>query len=1095
VVFSRKGIKIMKLSLRQKQAIDPHFSCWVEASAGTGKTKVLTDRVLSLLLSGVPTSEILCLTFTKAAGAEMANRLRLRLRQWKTLDTDSLRNELEDFLGRSLSDNFLETARQLFFSVLESSSGIRIQTIHGFCQFLLRTFPLESGLLPHFKVMDDGERNELIRESCEQLWMELDEDLVSFITRRLSETQFSQFLESFLAHKDLFLKTPADQLEKNLQSYMGINASEDISISFSNFFEKSFSNFSYLKIFPEKGSASDQKLYLSLGAFKGCSPKEKRDRFQEYKALFLTEAGPVRKNLYSKTLQKTYPDLAAFLEEEACRTQAFQENISNKKIMEQSEGLMCTASKFLEIYESIKRKRAWIDYDDLIIRSRDLLKERQIKPWILEKLDYKLKHILVDEAQDTSQIQWELILALIEEFYMDEAQIGSRTFFVVGDPKQSIYGFQGACPQAFMEAKKAFRTLPKNREISLSTSYRSVPSVLEFVDHVFGERALTGEETSRTSHDVFRKKSLGKVALWPLVKSENLPKKEGWSLPEIQHREEVSRRILAQKIAGQIDSWFQNNEPLHSKNRLLKPKDIMILVRRRDVFMEELVRALKAKNIPVTGLDRMILSDQLAVKDLLCLCDVLLLPDDDLSLATLLKSPFFSISEEELFLLCQQRGDQSLWSHIQTLKRHEKTASQLVELRRISKERSPYSFLSFILTRWGGRSKLVKRLGEEIEDVLEELLSTCQQYEETYGPHLQLFVSWVRKQNIEVKRSLEQTEENQVRIMTVHGSKGLQAPVVFLPDTTQIPTKRSPLHWHDDPPFLLWADQSSRRLSTRINSLFEGSQEIQEYHRLLYVALTRAEDRLYICGWAPQRAIDKKSWYSLLEEAMIKIGVNVEIKGLGVGMQYGDLPSEKCMVEESEVEEKKESPGWIRETWKEEGSSQLTSEVGSLEKDQGAIFDSSHQKQKGILIHKILEWSVQASASDREYLVEKYIQRLSCESGEKNEIQNAVHSVFHHPLFSFFFRKDTLTEVSIQGWEGGQKIQKVVDVLRVDDHEKKVYILDYKTGYFSEKYRKFTPVSYIKQMALYKTLLQEVYPEYKIIIALLWTEVGWIQEL
>ncbi|MDC0348888.1 double-strand break repair helicase AddA [Alphaproteobacteria bacterium] len=1086
----------MKLSLRQKQAIDPHFSCWVEASAGTGKTKVLTDRVLSLLLSGVPASEILCLTFTKAAGAEMANRLRARLRQWKTLDTDSLKNELEDFLGKSLSDGFLKTAQQLFFSVLESSSGIRIQTIHGFCQFLLRTFPLESGLLPHFKIMGDGERNELIRESCEQLWVELDESLVSFVTRRLSEGQFSQFLESFLAHKGLFLKTSIDQLEKNLQSYMGINVQENISTSFSNFFEKSFSNPVYLKTFPEKGGASDQKLHQALRAFKDYSPKDKRDHFQEYKGLFLTETGSVRKSLYSKTLQKTYPDLAIFLEEEACRVQAFQENISNKKIMEQSLGLMRTASKFLEIYERIKIQRAWIDYDDLIIRARDLLKERQIKPWILEKLDYKLKHILVDEAQDTSQIQWELILALIEEFYMDGAQADSRTFFVVGDPKQSIYGFQGACPQAFMEAKKAFRLLPKHREISLSTSYRSAPSVLEVVDHVFRERTLTGEETSGISHDVFRKKSPGVVALWPLVKSEAFPKKEGWSLPEIQHKEEVSRRILAQKIAGQIDNWFQSKEILHSKERLLKPKDIMILVRRRDVFMEEIVRALKGKNIPVTGLDRMVLSDQLAVKDLLCLCDVLLLPEDDLSLATLLKSPFFSISEEDLLLLCQERGDQSLWSYLQTLKHYEKTVSQLVDLRKISKERPPCSFFSFILTRWGGRSKLVKRLGEEIEDVLEEFLSTCHQYEEDYGPHLQLFVSWIRKQNIEVKRSLEQTEENQVRIMTVHGSKGLQAPVVFLPDTTQIPTKRSPLYWHNESPFLLWADLSSRRLSPQINSLFEGSQDIQEYYRLLYVALTRAEDRLYVCGWSPQREIDKKSWYSLLEETMSKIGVNIEIEGLGLGMQYGNLPSEKCVIKEDKTEERKITPDWVREPWRAEGSSVTPPSVkGELEKERNVVFDSSHQKQKGILIHKILEWSVQASAVDREYLVGKYIQRLSCENSEKQEIQNAIHSVFYHPLFSFFFRKDTLTEVSIQGWEREQKIQKIVDVLRVDDHEKTAYILDYKTGCFSEKYRNFPPDSYVKQMALYKRLLQEVYPTYKIITALLWTEIGWIQEL
>ncbi|HCI48643.1 MAG: double-strand break repair helicase AddA [Alphaproteobacteria bacterium RIFCSPHIGHO2_01_FULL_41_14] len=1084
----------MKLSVVQKQALDPRFSCWVEASAGTGKTKVLIDRILSLLLSGSKASDILCLTFTKAAGAEMANRLRYRLNQWVNLDDRTLKVELEDFLGDSFSEEFLDKARQLLGSVLDSSYGVRIQTIHGFCQSLLRMFPLEARLLPHFKIMDDTEKQQVIEESYSELWKELEDSEIALIVHHLSEPQFHQFLNFFLSHKDVLSKTPLKELVNNLTVFLDLKMEKSNLLK--EFFQRS-SGIDESVLSFEKATVSDLKLCQSLIDFDQASLEEKETRFYDYKSLFLTTTGSIRKRFFSKPFGGKFPGISAVLEEEADRVFRFHQSSLKQKICERSTLLMRVATKFIKIYEAVKSQKAWIDYDDLILRTRNLLRDSSMKPWILEKLDHKLNHILVDEAQDTSQIQWDLILTLIEEFYTDNAQNTSRTFFVVGDLKQSIYSFQGACPQAFEKAKESFQKLPLSRTIDLETSYRSTPAILQFVDQTFKSMIFHQSKNSPSVHQVSRHEAPGIVEMWPLISQEKQTNLQQWKMVETQSSEESVRRLLAKKIAFQLEAWFKNGESLHSQNRLLEPRDIMILVRRRDAFMEELVKALKARAIPVTGLDRMVLTDQLVVKDLLCLCDVLLLPEDDLSFATLLKSPLFGIGEDEIFQLCQQRQNQSLWAYLQMNTSYEKITTQVLKLQEIAASTSPYSFFNFILGAWGGKQRLLERLGTEIEDVLEEFLSVCQEYELSYGVNLQLFVCWIRQQNIEVKRSLEQTEENKVRVITVHGAKGLQAPVVFLPDTTQLPASKSSLHWNENPAFLLWADRESRQVP-ELDILFEKDRELQEYYRLLYVALTRAEDRLYICGWESQKGVDPQSWYSLLESTLQQMGNSMDIEGIGQGRRYGTLPEIRKETEKPTPSEALcVMPEWLKKPWTSEKYFPFSS--SNVETKPAVNFLSSSllsvQREKGILIHKILQWVVRAEETYRASLVKKYVSALSLSAKEKTQIQMAIETVLLHPDFPIFFNKKTQVEVPIQGYVECRPIRVILDVLTVDNQGKKVHILDYKTGAFLESYRLKPPLEYVQQMSTYKKLVQDIYPEYEVVSFLLWTEIGWIQNI
>ncbi|MFN7662795.1 MAG: double-strand break repair helicase AddA [Alphaproteobacteria bacterium] len=1074
----------MKLSPAQKQALDPYTSCWVEASAGSGKTKVLTDRVLSLLLVGVEVEDILCLTFTKAAGAEMSNRVRERLQEWACMDQSLLRIELHDFLAGVVTPDILKKAQTLFLDVLNKTGGIKIQTIHGFCQSLLRIFPLEAGLLPHFKVMNDIEKKQILDQCYKQFCYELSEQEIKFLSSHLSENQLFQFCDFFLDHKEQLSTISNEQFLENLSKTLGVKS----------VFTDSNPSFSFFTMDPsilscQKITSADCKLCESLVAFEGYTDLEKLERLQEYKSFFLTAEGTIRKRIISKAFQNHFPQVASGLEEHALYVFDHEEQVIKNKTFERSAILIGIAKKFIKIYEQLKMHRALLDYDDLIICARNLLKKSHIKPWILEKLDYKLKHILIDEAQDTSQIQWDLILTLIEEFYADTASHSSRTLFVVGDLKQSIYSFQGASPTAFQKAKTAFQKLPSCKTISLSTSYRSTPAVLQFVDQVFQSPLLGADAVS--CHHGARQDAAGIVELWPLLEGEEKESVEDtWASMDSVYTKKESRYILAEKIGTQLEDWFERGAFLTSKNRLLEPRDIMILVRRRDSFIQELIRTLKVKKIPVTGLDRMVLNDQLVVKDLLCLCDVLLLPENDLSLAILLKSPFFGISEEDLFLVCSQRGDSTLWEYLQSQSTYSDLVGRLKHWQENSRTQSPYKFFKWVLEVEGGRVKLLSRLGAEVQDVLDEFLMTCEEYEAHYGVSLQCFVEWVRQQNIEIKRSLEQTEENKVRVLTVHGAKGLQAPIVFLPDTTQIPVSKAPLYWSDDQPCLLWMDKDVRK--TPVFSAFSNKEkELQEYYRLLYVALTRAEDSLYISGWQTKKETSYPSWYQLVESSLKKIGSAVSIREGEMGWQYGhpNLTFVKDRHSEPEGKNLFSSPSWLKEKWK--GS--LQNKITPSKNDSTTL--SVYQKNKGVLIHKILEWIIYAIPHRRSFLVDRYLSNLSLTEDQNQAIKKSIDNVLSHPDFKVFFNQSTRTEVPIQGRIGDNCVRGTLDALTVWDDQKKVYILDYKTGEFLTSYKESPPLDYVRQMNLYARMVQDIYPTYEVTPVLLWTDIGWFQKV
>ena len=815
--------------ISQGEATDPGVSAWVSASAGTGKTKVLTDRVLSLLLSGCPPQKILCLTFTRAAAAEMESRIFDYLGEWVVLDDASLEDKLFEILGDRPDATQRARARQLFAEVLDVPGGMHIETIHAFCQSLLRRFPLEARVSPHFTLVDERNADELLDTAKEQILAlarsgrdEALAEALSEITRHLHETAFPGLLTS--------LATARGRLRRLLGRHgglkdtiaaprplLGLAADETPDRLFDEAVSDEAHDLLGLKLAVEilsGGSKTDKERAQKIKAWIESADREAY-AFDAYADAFLTakrHSGPVeiRKSLITKKLSEAHPDVTEILDQEADRLARFLNKQRAATTAQATGALLKFASALLDTYQTLKSQRAFIDYDDLILEAGRLLKQQDVAPWVLYKLDEGLDHILVDEAQDTSPDQWEVITALAEAFFdtLDD-QGPDRTVFAVGDLKQSIYSFQGADPAVFRRMRERFsKDVPAAgqdwREVDLSVSFRSTEAVLDAIDAVFAsDDAAEGValDDEAIKHHAFRNSDAGLVELWPPVEPLEQEAPTPWKPPVERIRGDSPPARLANLIAERIRRMIEDREILESQGRPIRPGDIMILVRRRGPIVDEIVRALKARSIGVAGADRMILTEQIAVQDLMALGHFLLLPEDDLTLATILKSPLVGMEEDTLFNLAFGRTG-SLWAE---LARRQDDTSELSEAYRTlvgllarSDYSTPFEFYSNLLDARQGRRKMLASLGPDAADPLSEFLNLALDFEKTHVPSLQGFLHWMETGKAEIKRDLEQARPDAVRVMTVHGAKGLQAPIVFLPDTLQSPTQYPSLYWAED---------------------------------------------------------------------------------------------------------------------------------------------------------------------------------------------------------------------------------------------------------------------------------------------------------
>ncbi len=1084
-------------------ASDPEISAFVSANAGSGKTHTLANRVTRLLLAGAKPQHILCLTFTKAAAAEMQHRLFRQLGEWAMLPDAALTEKIAGIgAPNDASMGDLPRARRLFAMALETPGGLKVLTIHAFCQIVLTRFPLEAGVAPGFEVLDDSSARALIGEARQQILERAGSGdarlaaAVSFLMDRISEHTLGQVLDAALGNDrrkmDRFfagIGGDAAALEAAIWQAHGAPAGKRAHDIATSFCAELKSEIAIVKK-TQAWLGSSELAALITGEF--AAPG-----FEALRALLHTQAGAARKKLATKDQIAAQPDLAAWLAQlqaRFCAADDVQRAAANAEL---THAALTIIAAVRETYANAKARMGVLDYDDLIIRTLDLLDRRQAAQWVLFKLDGGMDHILIDEAQDTSPAQWAIVKKLTEEFFAGEGRErkNPRTIFAVGDEKQSIFSFQGADPAQFDINRSHFKALVENAglgfaEPPLVTSRRSAPDILHFVDQVFAEPAARAGLTSRglvIQHSAHRKDARGGITVSATLVPEKTAEIDPY-LPVDANQLASPVVRLADKVAEQIRGWIADRLALPGHDAPIKPGDIMILLGRREPFGGEVIRALKRRGIAVAGADRIILMEQMAVMDLVALGRFALQRDDDLNLAALLRSPLCGISEEELYTLAHRRAG-SLWQALAAQSGKFAPAHAFLSAMLARADYAPpFEFYTHALTELEGRQKLLARLGPESADAIAEFLSLSLSYERGFTPSLEGFLDWIEQGGAEIKRDMERGR-NEVRVMTVHGAKGLEADIVILPDTTTLPQPPSrKFHMLYTGDGVLYPASTERMPEVvAAAKLAENEQTMAEHRRLLYVALTRARDRLVIAGFENTRGVGDGSWYSMVSAAADKIGRPItrgeeDLRGVG------DVDDAPAPPGTDQAQTATALPAWIRRPApRETVTPRLIRPSDAVEDLQfsSPARGNANYVRRGEIIHALLARLPEIAREQRRDIALK----LALSEGFDEKLVDETLGVLEHPDFAAAFSIESRAEVAFQAelarFGPGALVLGRVDRLSVTDDE--VLILDFKTGRPPATVDAASP-QYLAQMALYREGAARIFPGRRIACGLVWTE-------
>lgn len=1127
------------MTANQRAAADPDVSAWVSASAGTGKTHVLTSRVLRLLMSGAAPERLLCLTFTKAAAAEMANRIHRRLAQWTTAGDDQLTADLKR-LDIKVNEVTTARARKLFAEVLDLPGGLKIATIHAFCQALLARFPLEAALPPHFDTLDERSAAEAVSEAVDGMLAraESDQDIgaaLDRVARRLSEFSFPNLMREIQDERGALERLARAHATRAgfaaaIRRALGLRVEEtvdDIRQAACDDHAFDGNGLRALAAAYAVGSEAEQKRGDIIARWiEGAA--QRTATLDDYVAVFLTKEGEPRslKAVLTKKTADRLPAAESIIAAEQARLAATCDRLKLIEVADNSVAILSLALAFLDLYDAEKRRRAVLDYDDLILATLRLLATPGIAPWVLYKLDGGLDHVLIDEAQDTNPEQWRVIKAIADEFF---AGVGAReikrTVFAVGDVKQSIYSFQGADPRKFADARDHFAAKTSAageafRDLPLDLSFRSAPAVLRFVDEVFADDGARAGllDPHYHGHDTVRQGAAGLIELWPPEAPDAAEDSDGWLLPFAVDDRLGPEARLARRIARTIKGWLDDNAMLPSRDRPIRAGDILILVRRRTAFDQVLISALKDLGIPVAGADRMVVTDPIAVMDLMALARFALLPEDDLTLATVLKSPLVGLDEETLYALAYDRAQRTLWAALQEASAPALVAARdyLASIMARADFQPPFEFFADILTLpdgngRSGRARILARLGEEANDPLDEFLALAVAYEAAHTPSLQGFLRWLEARPVEIKRDSEEARD-EVRIMTVHGAKGLQAPIVILPDTCQTPSFGSRLLWLPHPvgegELPVWPGSSDNERGACAQARAEQTARgMEEQARLLYVALTRAEDRLYIGGWVKARK-NQGCWHDILAEALARLPESAMVETPFGAVRRYETRQEAPAKDDGKTRASETAimpPAWLRSAPPAEPtpprplapSRPADAEPAAASPLQAAVLkkEAAVRFRRGHLIHRLLERLPDLPTDRRHAAAEAFLSHpghgLAAE--ERSELIGHVLRLIDDPAFAPLFAPGSRAEAPLAGLIGDTPVSGQIDRLCVT--EDAVLIVDYKTNRPPPASVAEAPLAYRRQMAAYRRLLQDIYPGLPVRAALLWTDGPTLMEL
>jgi ATP-dependent helicase/nuclease subunit A len=1135
----------------QRTAADPQVSAFVRANAGSGKTKTLIDRVARLLLDGAKPETILCVTYTKAAAAEMQRRLYRRLGDWSVMVDAELTaqlGELEGLPGHGYGKERLSEARALFAQALETPGGLKIQTIHAFCEKLLRRFPLEAGVSPGFRVMDDAASAAVAaaaRAAVADYAMRTAGEVALAYARMSVEQDYGSFQQMFFDFEGRRGKLQ-DFFERQgglagavawVWAAVGVapgQTPEVIEAEALAGFDRSLWREAARVL--AAGGKQDQKCAGNLAAIAAASDLDLADMLS---ALF-TDSGegtPAKWCGATKGLAG-HEGLRARLLDEQDRLEGLRERLRGARVAVSTLDALSLGQAYLTAYAIEKQAFGGLDFADLIEKTKALLSKSQAAAWVLFKLDGGIDHILVDEAQDTAPDQWDIVRALTGEFFAGEGRPRARSsrggglersLFVVGDEKQSIYSFQGADPARLISETTRYvaeiRASGRRAEpVPLQASWRSTGEVLGFVDAVFAGGVPPSPEA--LSHPAMRQGHRGCVDLWPLIDEPQVEERTAWTTPLDVEAETSANKQLARAIAGEIRETIARGDAVFDRNladgRTWRPAqygDVLILVRKRGPLFEEILRALKQTGTPVAGADRLALSQHIIFDDLLALARFALFPDDELTLAALLRSPFCDLDDASLYALAHGRKDEPLWARLRRRadERPEWAAAAallgwLVGAGRTSR---PFEFYAQALARRDGpggqvggrsmRARLLRRLGAEAEDALEEFLGQVLAAEQRGVHDLESLAADFARLDIVVKRELEGGRD-EVRVMTAHGAKGLEAPIVFLPETTtQQGPRGSPLMETEDGGFLWCAAGKADCAASAAARALRLRKEEEEALRLLYVALTRARERLVICGKRPANRKEEnlKGWWAAIREGFAHANIQPHVRaaaGAGFDIQrYGPDP-EPLGAQKATAATPAAShapPAWIARDPAAEAFARYASPA-DLGESLAAAAPSPLAETAGLgrfrrgdLIHRLLQILPDLPPGERAAGASALLAReRDLTAVQRAEMAEAALAVLQDARFAEVFGAGSRAEVAIAGaaraLPAGLKISGRIDRLVVLPG--RVLVADFKTNRPSPARIEDADPAYLRQMAIYAAVLAEVFPGRSIEAALIWTD-------
>ncbi len=1126
--------KVFALLMRSN-AINPNFSVWVNASAGTGKTKILIDRVLRLLLENK--RNILCLTFTNAAANEMENRIHSILSKWAICSDSVLAADLEqlDFFPMSFQrvtlesskkkewipvsstgmtkesagitegsrknealDRHLTRARRLF-SELENL-GLTIQTIHAFCYKLISSFPIEAGIAPNCTLSECKElhsiifnkvlHNETVQDDINLIATEIDENklrdlLYTLCIKRSISANDSKYIKDKLSAPDEIHDLQSETIEhvERLAEILSEGSKRD----------QSYSAILYSTVIPVLDTGI-QKKRTSVSYSDDTGIKWNDTKIENLAKVFLKSESHEKKSISSiatKSILEKFRDAEQIIESVQNVVFTHIRDMNSYQIFKRTSSLLGVFKVYVDLYNSEKSKNALLDYNDIINLATNLLSNPNYKDWILFNLDQKIDHILVDEAQDNSISQWKIITNLCDEFFAGDDE--KRTLFVVGDVKQSIYRFQGANPHLFNYMQQYFHTKTGGRDwisCQLEKSFRSTPEVLMLVDRIFNNfRAEISFNDNEIKHVPHRENDQGYIEIWPALPRRKEKEQQALQIPlTCKEGYTIADRLLAQTIANRIHNWLNEGRILVAKDRHIEPRDIMVLVRQRNVLVDYIISELKKANVPVVGRDYFRIMDYIAVQDLIALAEFLLLQANDLALANALRSPLFNFTEDDLFNIAYDHKEHSLWERIQDYS--VVIYSELNYLINLSRTESPLALFTHILRT--GKKKFAARLGLECFEVLDEFMNLVLQFE---NPSLQAFVQWIKENNPEIKNDM-QSERNAVRIMTIHKSKGLQAPIVFLVDTNTVPRNSESIIF-DGTEVPFWCGKNNNAYCDQVKRE-KKLEDYNEYLRLLYVALTRAEDELYILSKEP---VQKGSWYDLITQ----YGEPYEKKQRGLQPIFKEKVEVLCVNANYPYIYKKRDyfdipvislPPNLSMSFQRPLSSfqhpSLSSQRPPLS-SQCLTLGSSKKEGKsasatwmtdgytrGLIIHSILQYMPKIEKERRKNWVRKYLDNINT-SEDKDEIYSKI--LAFNEKYGYLFDLEGKSEITLSGTIDGKSVLVRLDRLCIT--QDKAIIIDYKS-------HRNVSVSLLneikKQMLIYKTLVQEIYPNKQVECVVIWVE-------